>query len=116
MVEGYLKCFEKEISQTDATGNLEIPRDALHLPDAMEDRQIMLVWHNGTIWRFRAPVRGDGTGRRYMTCQWRQFARDNSLMHHDVVELYRSTFIENFFVVTFERALRALPLFPGAPL
>ncbi|GMP69022.1 hypothetical protein CsSME_00028423 [Camellia sinensis var. sinensis] len=66
--------------------------------------------------KFKAPVRRDSTGRRYMSCQWRQFAKDNSLMDRDVLKFYRSTAIANFYVVTFERALRALPLFPGAPL
>ncbi|KAL7184525.1 hypothetical protein ACSBR2_026645 [Camellia fascicularis] len=116
MEEGYLKCFEKELSKTDVTGNLEVPRDALYLPDAAENNEIMLVWDRGKIWNFKAPVRGDGTGRRFMSCQWRQFATKNSLMDRDVLKFYRSTAIVNFYVVTFERALRALPLFPGAPL
>ncbi|KAI8006888.1 Dolichyl-diphosphooligosaccharide--protein glycosyltransferase subunit 1B [Camellia lanceoleosa] len=116
MEPGYVKCFEKELSKADVNGNLEIPRSALYLPDVTEDNEIMLVWDHGNIWRFKAPVRRDGTGRRYMSCQWRQFAKDNSLMDRDVLEFYRSTAIANFYVVTFERALRALPLFPGAPL
>ncbi|CAL5343469.1 unnamed protein product [Camellia sinensis] len=116
MEPGYVKCFEKELSKADVNGNLEIPRSALYLPDVTEDNEIMLVWDHGNIWRFKAPVRRDGTGRRYMTCQWRQFAKDNSLMDRDVLEFYRSTANANFYVVTFERALRALPLFPGAPL
>ncbi|CAL5343470.1 unnamed protein product [Camellia sinensis] len=115
MEEGYLICFEKELSKTDVTGNLEIPRDALHLPDAAENNEIMLVWDHGKIWNFQAPVRGDGR-RRFMSDQWRQFAKDNSLMDRDVLKFYRSTAIVNFYVVTFERALRTLPLFPGAPL
>ncbi|CAL5407315.1 unnamed protein product [Camellia sinensis] len=116
MVEGYLKCFEKELSKTDATGNLEIPGSALYLPAVAENTEIMYVWDHGKIWKFKAPVRSDGTGRRFMSHQWRQFSKDNSLMDRDVVKLYRSTTIVNLYVVTFERALRALPLFPGAPL
>ncbi|THF96709.1 hypothetical protein TEA_002033 [Camellia sinensis var. sinensis] len=105
-----MSAYEKELfSKTDVTGNLEIPRSAsaLYLPDVAEDNDIMLVWDHGKIWRFKAPLRRDGTGRRYMSCQWRQFAKDNSLMDRDVVK---------FYAVPFERALRALPLFPGAPL
>ncbi|THG23047.1 hypothetical protein TEA_024762 [Camellia sinensis var. sinensis] len=101
MEEGYLICFEKELSKTDVTGNLEIPRDALHLPDAAENNEIMLVWDHGKIWNFQAPVRGDGR-RRFMSDQWRQFAKDNSLMDRDVLKFYRSTAIVNFYVVTFE--------------
>ncbi|GMP69015.1 hypothetical protein CsSME_00028416 [Camellia sinensis var. sinensis] len=64
MEERYLICFEKEISKTDVTGNLEIPRDALYLPDAAENNEIMLVWDNGKIWNFKAPMWGDGTGSK----------------------------------------------------
>ncbi|GMP69013.1 hypothetical protein CsSME_00028414 [Camellia sinensis var. sinensis] len=114
MEEGYLICFEKVLSKTDVKGNMEIPRDALYLPDAAENNEIMLVWDKGKIWNFKAPMRGDGTGRRFMSRQWLQFVKDNSLMDRDVLRFYRSTAIVNFYVVTFERALRALPLFPGA--
>ncbi|XP_028100808.1 uncharacterized protein LOC114300140 [Camellia sinensis] len=102
-----MSAYEKELfSNTDVTSNLEIPQSALYLPDAVEDNEIMLAWDHGKIWRFKAPLRRDGTGRRYMSCQWRQFAKDNSLMDRDVVKFYRSTSIVNLYVVSFERTLR----------
>ncbi|GMP69035.1 hypothetical protein CsSME_00028436 [Camellia sinensis var. sinensis] len=112
--ENLVPCFEKKLSKTDATGNLEIPMNALHLPAV--DNEIMNVRHRDErIWEFKAPARRDGSGRRYMTCQWRQFVRENDLVDGDIVKFSWSTADEYYHVVTVKK-LRTLQLFPGAPL
>ncbi|CAK9159706.1 unnamed protein product [Ilex paraguariensis] len=87
-MEGYVLCFEKKLSATDVTRNMEIPKWALHLPPGNE---IMYVLDpNGeTTWQFICSTRN--SGRRSMLYQWMSFAEKKKLMPDDILRFYRST-------------------------
>ncbi|CAK9143067.1 unnamed protein product [Ilex paraguariensis] len=104
-MEGHLLCFEKKLSPTDTSKNLQIPRNSVHLPRANEE--ITVTNQDGEIWQFICSTRADG--RRHITHEWREFAKAKRLLPGDIFRLYQSTTNENLYFMQIE--CRSIQLF-----
>ncbi|CAK9159713.1 unnamed protein product [Ilex paraguariensis] len=100
---GYTFCFQKELTPTDISRNLEIPEWALDLPPGNESMHV--VDPNADItWEFICSTRS--SGRRSMTHQWIDFAKKKELRPGDVLRFYRWTNGDGYFMVLERHSIR----------
>ncbi|CAK9159711.1 unnamed protein product [Ilex paraguariensis] len=92
-----------ELSPTDTSRNLEIPKWALDLPPGNATMHV-LDPNGHTTWEFICSTRS--SGRRSMTYQWIDFAKKKKLRPGDILRFYRLSHGDGYFMELERHSIR----------